>query len=125
MVLLGADLEKQDAAEKEESEEENRLSALLTPSRLPEVQSVSQLAPSPANMGGSSPDGQAADAAARSGDVASTSMEASRPQLPPELTERPPGEVEPQVQVRTKLFLTKSSFISSIPPTQYTKRAND
>ncbi len=104
VVLLEGDAEMQEGEEKEDSGEEVDLSALLTPSRLPEVQSMSQLAFLPGNIGGSLPDGQPGDAAARSGGVASTSKETNRPQLPPELAERPPGEVDPQMKVRNNLL---------------------
>lgn len=93
-------------ADKEESDHEDGLSALLTPSRMAEVHSARSLAP--ADVGGSSPSGQLADAAGRSGGVTTTSHASDRPQLPPELAEPPPGEVNDELQVSTNHRETSS-----------------
>ncbi|CAL8462418.1 g1951 [Coccomyxa elongata] len=89
----------------QESDQEDLLSALLTPSRLPEAPSVSQLAHAHADVGGASPGSQPEEGAARSGGITSTSQESTRPQLPPELAERPPGEVDPHVQAKVESLM--------------------
>jgi hypothetical protein len=84
--------------EEEESDADADLSKLLTPAKLPEVPTVSL--PANQDMAGHSPEQASRDGGERSGAVPSTSQVDSRPQLPAELAEPPPGAVDPMVQVR-------------------------
>lgn len=79
---------------------------------------MSQLAHAHADVAGASPGSQLEEGAARSGGITSTSQESSRPQLPPELAERPPGEVDPHVQVHRDAFLTGMFSSLSTPQLQ-------
>lgn len=98
----------------DDSDADAGLSVLLTPPALPDVPSVANLAPTDQENLGQSPEQRNGEVEGGSGSDASPSQTNSRPQLPPELAEPPPGPVDPMVQVRALAAPTLASLLAAM-----------